>query len=309
MFIIKEAEKERTPRPGQARVRARKSSSIHKQRHEWLLHLVLVVLSVMFLFPLFWLVSTSLKPIEETMRQPPTLFPAHPQWHNYRDAFVYEADKLGYIPFLVYGRNTLILCILTVSGVVFSNALVAYAFARLRWPGRDLVFAATLATMMVPFPVLMVPVYALFKGLGWIGTFRPLWVPAWFGNAFFIFLLRQFFRTIPFELSEAARIDGASEWGIFRQIILPLSKPALAVVALFQFMGTWRDFLGPLIYLLDQKTFTLSLGLQFYQSQHGGTQWHLLMAASTIVIAPVIILFFFTQKQFIQGIALTGIKG
>jgi multiple sugar transport system permease protein len=309
MFIIKEAEKERTPQPGQARVRARKSSSIHKQRHEWLLHLVLVVLSVMFLFPLFWLVSTSLKPIEETMRQPPTLFPAHPQWHNYRDAFVYEADKLGYIPFLVYGRNTLILCILTVSGVVFSNALVAYAFARLRWPGRDLVFAATLATMMVPFPVLMVPVYALFKGLGWIGTFRPLWVPAWFGNAFFIFLLRQFFRTIPFELSEAARIDGASEWGIFRQIILPLSKPALAVVALFQFMGTWRDFLGPLIYLLDQKTFTLSLGLQFYQSQHGGTQWHLLMAASTIVIAPVIILFFFTQKQFIQGIALTGIKG
>jgi len=309
MFIIKEAEKERTPQPGQTRVRARKSSSIHKQRHEWLLHLVLVVLSVMFLFPLFWLVSTSLKPIEETMRQPPTLFPAHPQWHNYRDAFVYEADKLGYIPFLVYGRNTLILCILTVSGVVFSNALVAYAFARLRWPGRDLVFAATLATMMVPFPVLMVPVYALFKGLGWIGTFRPLWVPAWFGNAFFIFLLRQFFRTIPFELSEAARIDGASEWGIFRQIILPLSKPALAVVALFQFMGTWRDFLGPLIYLLDQKTFTLSLGLQFYQSQHGGTQWHLLMAASTIVIAPVIILFFFTQKQFIQGIALTGIKG
>ncbi|MGC8668670.1 MAG: carbohydrate ABC transporter permease [Chthonomonadales bacterium] len=289
--------------------RSRKSSSIHKQRHEWLLHLVLMVLSVMFLFPLFWLVSTSLKPIEETMRQPPTFFPAHPQWHNYRDAFVYEADKLGYIPFLVYGRNTLILCILTVAGVVFSNAVVAYAFARLRWPGRDLAFAATLATMMVPFPVLMVPVYALFKGLGWIGTFRPLWVPAWFGNAFFIFLLRQFFRTIPFELSEAARIDGASEWGIFRQIILPLSKPALAVVALFQFMGTWRDFLGPLIYLLDQKTFTLSLGLQFYQSQHGGTQWHLLMAASTIVIAPVIILFFFTQKQFIQGIALTGIKG
>ena len=275
----------------------------------WPTHLALIALSLIFLVPFLWLVSTSLKPIEETMRQPPSLWPAHPQWHNYRDAWVYGSDKLGYIPFLVYGRNTLILCILTVAGTVMSNAAVAYAFARMRWPGRDYLFAATLATMMIPFPVLMVPTYALFRYLGWIGTFRPLWVPAFFGSAFNIFLLRQFFRTIPFELSESARIDGCSEWGIFRQIILPLSKPALAVVALFTFMGTWRDFLGPLIYLLDQKTFTLSLGLQFYQSQHGGTQWHLLMAASTIVITPVIVLFFFTQKQFIQGIAITGLKG
>jgi multiple sugar transport system permease protein len=275
----------------------------------WLIHLTLLAASALFAFPLVWLVSTSLKPIEETMRQPPTLIPSPIQWHNYRDAFVYGSDKLGYIPFLVYGRNTLLLCILGVAGTVCSNALVAYAFARLRWPGRDLAFAATLATMMVPFPVLMVPLYGLFKDLGWIGTFRPLWIPAWFGSAFNIFLLRQFFRTIPFELSEAAKIDGCSEWGIFRQVILPLAKPALAVVALFHFMATWNDFLGPLIYLLDQKTFTLSLGLQFYQSQHGGTQWNLLMAASTIVIAPVLILFFFTQRQFIQGIALTGLKG
>lgn len=280
-----------------------------RQRNAWLLHIVLIVASVAFLFPLLWLVSTSLKPIEETMRVPPTLWPAHPQWHNYRDAFIYGADQVGYIPFLVYGRNTLLLCILTVTGTVVSNAIVAYAFARLRWPGRDVAFAITLATMMVPFPVLMVPIYALFRNLGWIGTFRPLWIPAWFGSAFNIFLLRQFYRTIPFELSEAARIDGCSEWAIFRQLIVPLSKPALAVVALFCFMGTWRDFLGPLIYLMDQKTFTLSLGLQFYQSQHGGTQWHMLMAASTIVVAPVIVLFFFTQRQFIQGIAVTGIKG
>ncbi|HVL38554.1 MAG TPA: carbohydrate ABC transporter permease [Fimbriimonadaceae bacterium] len=166
-----------------------------------------------------------------------------------------------------------------------------------------------MATMMVPFPVVMVPIFGLFRELGWVGTFKPLWVPAWFGSAFSIFLLRQFFRTIPFELSEAAKLDGASEWRIFRDVVMPLSKPALAVVALFAFMGTWNDFLGPLIYLLDQKTFTLSLGLQFYQSQHGGTQWNLLMAASTIVIAPVIILFFFTQRLFIQGIALTGLKG
>jgi multiple sugar transport system permease protein len=284
-------------------------SGFRAQRHAWLVHLALVLLSAAFLFPLIWLVSTALKPIDETMRQPPTLIPLPPQWHNFRDAFVYGADTLGYVPFLVYGRNTLLLSLLGVSGVVVSNSLVAYAFARLRWPGRDVLFAATLATMMVPFPVLMVPIYGFWRSLGWIGTFKPLWVPAWFGSAFNIFLLRQFFRTIPLELSEAARIDGCSEWGIFRQIVLPLAKPALAVVALFHFMYTWRDFLGPLIYLMDQRSFTLSLGLQFYQSQHGGTQWHLLMAASTIVVAPVIVLFFFTQKQFIQGIAVTGIKG
>ncbi|MEJ5169910.1 MAG: carbohydrate ABC transporter permease [Fimbriimonadales bacterium] len=269
---------------------------------------VLVAMSVLFLFPLLWLVSTALKPIEETMRIPPVWIPSKLMWTNFSDAMTYGADKLGYIPFLVYARNTLILCVLVVAGTVASNTLVAYSFARLKWKGRDAMFAATLATMMVPFPVLMVPTFALFRQLEWIGTFRPLWVPAWFGSAFSIFLLRQFFRTIPFELSEAAKIDGASEWRVFRDVVLPLCKPAIAVVALFSFMGTWNDFLGPLIYLLDQKTFTLALGLQFYQSQHGGTQWNLLMAASTIVVAPVIVLFFFTQRLFIQGIALTGLK-
>ena len=272
------------------------------QRHAWLLHLVLMVASVLFLFPLAWMLMTSLKPIEETMKTPPVWLPSRILWSNYPEA-------LRYIPFFVYARNTLIVAILSVSGTVCSNALVAYAFARLRWPGRDIAFAVTLATMMVPFPVTMVPLYALYRHLGWIGTFRPLWVGAWFGSAFNIFLLRQFFRTIPFELSESARIDGASEWEIFRSIILPLAKPALAVVALFQFLGTWNDFMGPLIYLTDQKTFTLSLGLQFYYNQHGGTQWHLLMAASTVVVLPIIVLFFFTQKQFIQGIAVTGLKG
>jgi multiple sugar transport system permease protein len=155
----------------------------------------------------------------------------------------------------------------------------------------------------------MVPIYALFKSLGWIGTFRPLWVPAFFGSAFNIFLLRQFFRGLPFELSEAATIDGATEWRIFTEVVVPLAKPALGVVALFTFLSTWTDFLGPLIYLIDQKTFTLSLGLQFYQSQNGGTKWNLLMAATTIVILPVIVLFFFTQKLLIRGIALTGLKG
>jgi multiple sugar transport system permease protein len=274
-----------------------------------LIHLVLLVTSLIFLTPLAWMISTSLKPIEETMKEPPVWIPSHIFWGNYWDAITYGSSTLGYIPFLVYARNTLIICILVVAGTVASNSLVAYSFARLRWPGRDIAFAATLATMMVPFPVVMVPIFGLFRDLGWVGTYRPLWVPAWFGSAFSIFLLRQFFRTIPFELSEAAKLDGCSEWRIFKDVILPLSKPALAVVALFSFLATWNDFLGPLIYLLDQKTFTLSLGLQFYQSQHGGTQWNLLMAASTIVIAPIIVLFFFTQRVFIQGIALTGLKG
>lgn len=284
------------------------ASTAGVQRNAWAVHLVLILLSLVFLFPLLWLVSTSLKPIEETMRTPPTYIPTTFLWGNYVKAFTYNQDKLGYIPFLVYGRNTLVLALLTVSGAVVSNALVAYAFARLRWPGRDFAFALTLATMMVPFPVLMVPIFALFQKLGWIGTFRPMWVPAWFGGAFNIFLLRQFFRTIPFELSEAAKIDGCSEWNIFRMVILPLARPALSVVALFTFMGTWNDFLGPLIYLSSQRMFTLGLGLQAFQSQNGGTEWNLLMAASTIVVAPVIVLFFFTQKQFIQGIAVTGLK-
>lgn len=272
------------------------------------IHAVLLFLSAIYLFPLIWMITTAVKPIEETMTNPPTWIPSEWQWGNFWGAFSYNQETIGYMPFLVYGRNTLILCVLVVTGVVISNALVAYAFARLRWPGRDLFFAVTLATMMVPFPVLMVPTFAMFRELGWIGTFRPLWVPAFFAGAFNIFLLRQFFRTIPFELSEAAKLDGCSEWQIFRTVILPLSKPALAVVALFAFMGTWNDFLGPLIYLLDQESFTLALGLQFFQSQHGGTQWNLLMAASTLVVLPVIVLFFFTQKQFIQGIAISGLK-
>lgn len=279
------------------------------QRHAWVLHVVLILFSIAFLFPLFWMIDTAIKPLSETMRNPPVYLPSQFQWGNFAKAFTYESDKLGYIPFLVYGRNTLLIAILAVTGTVCSNALVAYAFARMRWPGRDALFAVTLATMMVPFPVLMVPTFALFEKLGWVGTFRPLWIPAWFGSAFNIFLLRQFFRTIPFELSEAAKIDGCSEWATFSQVVLPLAKPALAVVALFTFMGTWNDFLGPLIYLSDQRLFTLGLGLQSFQSQHGGTEWNLLMAAATIVVAPVLVLFFFTQKQFIQGIAVTGLKG
>ena len=272
-------------------------------------HIVLIVLSLIFVSPLLWMVTTAIKPIEETMTATPTLLPSKFLWDNFPKAVTYGSKELGYIPFLLYARNTLMVTLLCVAGSVCSNAVVAYAFARLRWPGRDFFFAVTLATMMVPFPVLMVPTFGLFKWLGWVGSFRPLWVPAFFGSAFSIFLLRQFFRTIPMELSEAAKIDGCSEVRIFTDILLPLAKPALAVVALFTFMGTWNDFMGPMIYLSEQETFTLSLGLQAYQSQHGGTQWNLLMAAATVVILPVIVVFFFAQKMFIQGIATSGLKG
>ncbi|GAB4110436.1 MAG: hypothetical protein Kow00105_19220 [Phycisphaeraceae bacterium] len=224
------------------------------------------------------------------------------RWSNFTKAI--RAMK----HFPAYLKNTLILCLLTVIGTVCSSTLVAYGFSRIDWPGRDKLFLVVMATMMVPFPVVMVPLFTMFKTFGWIGTLKPLWVPTFFAGAFNIFLLRQFFRTIPRDLSESARIDGCSELRIFWQIILPLARPAIAVVALFQFMATWNDFLGPLIYLTEQKDFTLALGLQAYQSQSGGTQWHYLMAASSLVVLPVIVLFFMAQRTFIEGISMTGLK-
>ncbi|MBI1332056.1 MAG: carbohydrate ABC transporter permease [Armatimonadetes bacterium] len=273
-----------------------------------LTHFVLIVLGLIFAAPFLWVISTAVKPIGETMTSPPKWIPSEIKLSNFPDAITYNSKELGYIPLLVYARNTIVVTILCVCGAVASNAIVAYSFARLKWRGRDTFFAITLATMMIPFPVLMVPTFSLFKALGWVGTFRPLWVPAFFGGAFNIFLLRQFFKTIPSELSEAAKIDGASEIRTFTSVVVPLARPALTVVAIFTFMGTWNDFLGPLIYLVDQKTFTLSLGLQAYQTQHGGTPWNLLMAATLLVILPLVIVFFFAQKVFIQGIATSGIK-
>lgn len=271
-------------------------------------HIALVLLSLLFVTPFLWMVTTAVKPINETLTSPPQWIPSRILWTNFPDAILYGREQVGYIPFLVYAMNTLIVTILTVVGAVTSNTIVAYSFARLKWPGRDAFFALTLATMMVPFPVTMVPTFALFKWLGWVGTFRPLWVPAYLGSAFAIFLLRQFFRTIPTDLSEAAKIDGASELQIFTDVVLPLARPAVSVIALFAFMGAWNDFLGPLIYLTDQSTFTLSLGLQAYQTQHGGTPWNLLMAASLMVVLPIVVVFFFAQKTFVQGIATSGFK-
>ncbi len=267
-----------------------------------LLFVILGLAAVAFLAPFGWMLSTSLKPLNETMSLPPRWLPSHVQWHNYPDAI----QAMGY--FWRYTWNTLFLCLLTVTGTVISSALAAYGFSRIDWPGRDKVFILLLATMMIPFPVIMVPVYTLFKSLGWIGSTKPLWVPYFFASAFNVFLLRQFFMTLPRDMSEAARIDGCNEFQIFLRIILPLSKPALLVVAIFQFMATWNDFFGPLIFLTEQKDFTLALGLQSFQSQQGGTAWHLLMAAATMVVLPVIVLFFFTQRAFVEGVATTGTK-
>jgi multiple sugar transport system permease protein len=263
-----------------------------------------------FLLPFIWMISTSLKTADTMMEFPPNLVPRPPAPENYQAVLTHEK-----FDFALYTRNTLIVAALAVAGTTLSSALVAYGFAKVRFRGRGLLFALMLGTMMVPFPVTMVSLFAIFRWLGdnsgmaWLGTFKPLWVPAWFGSAFNIFLLRQFFITIPDELSEAARLDGCSEWGIFWRVIVPLSKPALSVVALFTFMWAWNDFLGPLVYLQRPEQYTLALGLQTFQSQHGGTQWNLLMAASLMVITPVIVLFFLTQRTFIQGIATTGVKG
>ena len=282
-----------------------------KRRHpeRWLAFLAIVMICAGFMLPFIWMLSTSLKTVDKTVAFPPQFLPDPVVPGNYWK--VITSDK---VDFPLYTRNTLIIAALAVIGTTLSSAVVAYGFAKIRFRGRAGLFALMLSTMMIPFPVMMLPLFIVFRFIGdhtpiqMLGTFKPLWVPAWFGSAFSIFLLRQFFLTIPDGLSEAARIDGCSEWGIFWRIMLPLSRPALAVVSLFTFMGAWNNFLGPLIYLHRPDQYTLALGLQAFQSQQGGTDWNLLMAASMLVMLPVIILFFLTQKTFIQGIATTGIK-
>ncbi|WOO41782.1 carbohydrate ABC transporter permease [Rubellicoccus peritrichatus] len=268
-----------------------------------IIYLMLLLGAAAFIAPFAWMVSTSLKPLNETMSVPPKWIPSEALWRNYPEAIA----EMKY--FWRYAGNTVYLCLLTVIGTVLSSAIAAYGFSRIEWKGRDKVFVLVLATMMIPFPVVMVPIYSLFKEIGWTGSFKPLWVPSFLAGAFNVFLLRQFFLTLPKELSEAANIDGCNEFQIFWHVILPLAKPALIVVALFQFMATWNDFLGPLVYLTEQEDFTLALGLQAYQSKSGGTDWNYLMAASTLVVLPVVILFFFTQRFFVEGIATTGGKG
>lgn len=266
------------------------------------LYTLLVAVAATFILPLLWMLCVSMKTPTEVLQ--PQFFPTAPNVTAYK-----EMLHSPHFDFLLYARNTLLILVLSLAGVLLSSSIAAYGFARIRFPGRTAMFALCLATMMIPFPVIMVPSYMLFKYLGWIGTFKPLWVPAWFAGAFNVFLLRQFFLGIPAELEESAMLDGCSRWGCFWRIILPLSRPALAVVALFHCLAVWNDLIGPLIYLTHQDQFTLALGLQFLQSRSGDTPWNQLMAASTLTVLPVLVLFLLAQRTFIRGIATTGLKG
>jgi len=279
-------------------------------RKQAYLHLALLTGTAIFAAPFFWMVSTSLKLEKQVFTNPPVWIPHPVIWSNYPRTFLFleKALPVGTYDGLLFLGNTLTIVSLSLVGTLLSSSMVAYSFARLRWPGRDLCFYALLATMMIPGAVTMIPVFLIFRWLGWIDTLRPLWVPAFFGGAFSVFLLRQFFLGLPNELEDAARIDGCSYWTTYWRILLPQIRPALAALAILQFMGAWNDFMGPLIYITSPQHLTGSYALQLFQSAHGG-EWTLLMCAATLWTLPVIILFFFTQRQFIEGITLTGIKG
>ncbi len=264
-------------------------------------HVVLIALSATFLVPLIWLITSSLKTEAQILKFPPEWIPNPITIENY-------PKGLTFIPFWRYLLNTSTICAAAVLGTIISCSLVAYGLARLRWPGRNLLFYIIIGTMMLPFQVTMVPVFVMFARIGLVDTLWPLIIPHFFGNAFYIFLMRQFFLTIPMELTEAARIDGCTEWDIYRRIILPLSKPVLAAVGLFAFMASWNDYMGPLIYLADEHKYTLSLGLASFSSQYGSYPG-MLMAVTTVITVPIIVIFFLAQRTFIQGITLTGIKG
>ncbi len=278
----------------------------------WLLsmpkYVLLVLLSASFLLPLYWMATSALKDDPQVYTLPPVWIPNPAHWNNFWDAW-------NTYNFNLYVVNTLVrYAVPTTIGAVASSAVVAYGFARLRWPGRDVLFLLCLATMMVPFQVTMVPLFITFKHLGWVKTFLPLVVPACFGRPYFIFMLRQFFLTIPQDLSDAARIDGAGEFTTLWRIVLPLAKPALTVVALFQFMWAWNDYLGPLLYANEEKLYTIALGIEFFRMSmpYVGLRTLLypyLMAVSTIATVPILIGFFITQRTFIEGISLTGLKG
>jgi len=275
---------------------------------EILKYTILLALALTFLMPFYWMLSSAVKTDTQVYTVPPVWFPAPPQWQNFWDAWNSEN-------FWLFTYNTVVMYAVPATiGTVLSTSLVAYSFSRLRWIGRDAVFGLVLATIMIPGWVRLVPLFIIFKQIGWLNTFLPLVVPSFFGSAFFIFLLRQFFMSIPTELSDAANIDGANELQTMFRIILPLSVPALAVVALFTFMDAWNDYLGPLIYVNIEEKWVLALGVQRLRNavaEIGNRQlaYPYLMAVSSIITLPIFLAFFFAQRTFIEGISLTGLKG
>jgi multiple sugar transport system permease protein len=262
---------------------------------------VLAIGAILVMIPFVWTITTSLKTTQEIMAWPPTWIPETVTLDNYHKA-------LTTIPFMGLLQNTLVITAFRLIGMVSSSSLVAYGFARLRAPGRDVLFLMVLATMMLPAQVTLIPTFVLFSKLGWVNTFLPLIVPSFFGGSFNIFLLRQFFMTIPLEYDDAARIDGCSVLGTFFRIILPLSAPALATVAIFGFMWSWNDFMGPLIYLNRIEKYTLSIGLRLFQTRLT-IDYAALMAATIMSMIPILAVFFVAQRYFIQGIVISGVKG
>lgn len=268
-----------------------------------LTYLILGTGSLLFLVPLYWQVSTSLKTWQDAQHFPPVWVPWPPQFRNY-------PELMERFPVVQYLGNTVFIVALVIVGVLLSSSLAAYGFSRLRMPGRDVIFLILLSTLMLPGAVLVIPQFVLFQTLHWVNTYKPLIVPAFFGNPFSIFLLRQFFMTIPLDLEDAARIDGAGYFRTYAQIVLPLARPALLAIAIYTFLGTWNDFLGPLIYLSDQEKYTLAVALRYLQgSVRSRPENHLLMAAATLSIIPCIFIFLAAQRQFIQGTVVTGVKG
>ncbi|NLZ88317.1 MAG: carbohydrate ABC transporter permease [Clostridiales bacterium] len=266
-----------------------------------ILYAILIIMSLCFIVPFFWLISSSFKEPSELFQVPVRWFPKAIQFANYEKMF-------NTIPFWLYLGNTVNIVIWNIIGSLISCSLVAYGFSRLRWPGRDKVFILVLVTMILPFQVTMIPQFLMFQKLGWVGTPLPLTVTAFFGNPFYIFLLKQFFSVLPDELTQAARIDGAGEFRIFWQICIPLARPAMATVAIFSFMRCWNDYIGPLLYLSDNRQYKLSIGVQLIRSTLD-PKWEVLMAAGVVMVMPVLVIFFLTQKYFIQGISMSGIKG
>jgi multiple sugar transport system permease protein len=280
-------------------------------------YVVLIALAIVFAFPFIWMLSTSLTPANDVLKRDRPIIPAHPQWSNYSKAWheipvntdLWGRPAKNYPAFALFTRNTVLVSVLGMIGQTGSAALVAYAFARLRFPFREPLFLLVLSTMMLPPQVTMIPTFIMWTIPGWIDSLKPLIIPAFFGGgAFFIFLLRQFFLQIPRELEEAATIDGCGPFRIFWHVMLPMSKPALATVALFSFIGHWNDFLGPLIYTQSIEKKTLAVGLNAFKTLLG-TQQHLLMAASVAMLVPILVIFFFAQKYFVQSVVTTGVKG
>jgi ABC-type glycerol-3-phosphate transport system permease component len=278
-----------------------------KQRQDMIIRVaataILVAGLILILFPLAWMISTSLKTRAEVAKFPPVWIPSVPQWDNFRQALT------GANPFGRYFINTMFYSISVMIAELISCSFIAYGFARLRAPGKNWLFLLVLATMMLPSWVTLIPQYIMFSWLGWLDSYTPLIVPHFFGSAYLIFLLRQFYRQLPKDYEEAALIDGANYLGIWARIFLPLSLPALGAVSILSFMFHYRDFAGPLIYINTELKYPVSLGLQQFQAPFGGTAFHLLMAASLVTIIPPIIVFFVAQRYFIQGIVVSGVKG